>query len=337
MKLSIPLVTINMVVCNGQKYIRPCLGSVKNQTYQNIEVNVFDNDSKDQTKTIVKTEFPEFNLIENSKNFGMWGGQEEALKFSNGKYIMALSVDVILEPEAIEEAVKIFEKDERVGTVEPKIYRFELKEGKIYKTDILDTCGLQMFKSRRIVNVGHGETDIGKYNKENEIFAAEGAAPIFRKTALKDCEILGEITDHDMFWYSDDIDLTWRMRLFGWKQVFSPKVIAYHDRQTTHALRKSLGNFIEMRKKIPKLKRRLDYRNSRLMLIKNDHTRNLIKDLPHFLKREIPLWGYFLIFEPFMLLEIPTMIKLLPRMFKKRSEIMRRAKLNAGEIHKWFI
>ena len=51
-----PLTTINLVVLNGEKYIRHCLDSVKNQTYPHdrIEINILDNGSTDKTKEIIR-------------------------------------------------------------------------------------------------------------------------------------------------------------------------------------------------------------------------------------------------------------------------------------------
>jgi len=351
--MSLPLVTINIVVLNGEKYIRQCLGGVRTQTYKNLEVNILDNGSSDRTREIVKKEFPEFNLIEFDRNYGMWGGQEKSFnEHTNGKYFMALSVDVILDPQAVEESVKNFSRDKKIGAIEPKILRFYLEEesDKIIKTDIIDTCGFAVFRSRRVINIGHGEKDRGQFDFESEIFAVEGAAPIFRSEAFEDCRLInvprykdfnfgqrGEIMDHDMFWYGDDIDLGWRMHLFGWKQIYSSKVLAFHDRKTTHSLRKTWTDFIKNRKKVPILKRRLDYRNSRLSLIKNEHIINFTKDIFHFLRREIPLWGYFIIFETSMLLEIFIIIKLLPRMLKKRKEVMKKSIVSSKKIRKWFI
>ena len=102
-----PLVTINLVVLNGAKYIRHCLEAVKKQTYPDLEVNIFDNGSTAITKEFVRQEFPQFNLIESSKNLGTWPGQEKAMESSHGKYIVALSVDVLMEPSAVYKAINI--------------------------------------------------------------------------------------------------------------------------------------------------------------------------------------------------------------------------------------
>lgn len=340
MNNSNPLVTINLVVFNGQKYIRHCLNSIKNQTYQNIEVNIFDNNSTDGTKKIAKEEFPQFNLIESPKNLGTWPGQEEALKYSHGEYIVAISVDILLDEKFVEKAVEALKKDHRIGAVEAKIYGYTLESGSseihISKSNIIDTCGFKIFRSRRLINIGHGEEDRGQYDKEKEIFAVEGAVPVFRRRALDDMKIEGEIIDHDYFWYGDDFDLGWRMRLFGWVQMYSPEMIAYHDRKTTKTLRHGRADFIRIRKTIPLFKRRLDWRNTTLTHIKNEFASNLLKDLPFILWRQIKLWGYFIIFEPSMMLEIFEVLKFLPRMLRRRKEIMAQAKVTPNEMAKWF-
>jgi len=232
---------------------------------------------------------------------------------------------------------------------------------KIKTGGTIDTCGFQIFKSRRIINIGHGEKDNGPsftkvsagkqfdFNKEQEIFAVEGAVPVFRKNALENCRIMGqsegsreagivsEIADHDMFWYAEDLDVAWRMRLFGWKQLFVPDVIAWHDRQTTKNLSRTFSDFLKIRRRLSLQKRRLEWRNIRFTIIKNDYTINILKDLPHILKREIMMLGYIIIFEPKILAEVPTFFRLLPRILKKRGQIMKRRVAGPEEMRRWFI
>lgn len=338
--MSTPLVTISLVIFNGKKYIRHCLKAVQEQTCSNMEVNVFDNGSTDGTKEIVRQEFPQFNLIESSKNLGTWPGQEKALENSKGKYIVALSVDVLLEPQAVEKAVSVLEKDETIGALEAKILQYQIVKETVVKTNIIDTLGFQIFRSRRVANAGHGEEDRGQYDQEKEIFAAEGAAPILRKSALEEMRVLGEIADREMFWYGDDLDLAWRMRLFGWKQVYSPAVVMYHDRSTTKGMSRKWTDYFRRigdRKKIPIFKKRLDWRNKRLARLKNDYWQNMAKDILPIAWREMRELGYIALFEPAVLLEVPKLIRLLPRTLRKRKIIMARAKAGPQEMAKWFI
>ena len=376
------IVTINLVVLNGEKYIRYCLDAVLAQTYPRelIEINILDNGSNDNTKEIIRNleikkfrnlEFAKFFLMESKKNLGVWPGQEELLKHSNGKYVICLCVDVLMDKDFVKNVAEAMEKDKKVGALQPKIYKFGIESLPAYRSrwqshrgsstesgltglpaKIIDTCGFQIFRSRRVTNICHGEEDKGQYDNLEEIFAVEGAVPVFRREALENCRIKlttsdgqrtsdvssAEIVDHDFFWYGDDLDLAWRMRLFGWKEVFAPNIIAWHDRQTTKTLKKSWLDYfsrIPIRRQIPIKKRRLDWRNTRWTLVKNDYIINILKDLPWIILREIAVLGYAVLFEPEILKEVPVFFKYLPKMLRKRKEIMKLATASPADIRKW--
>ena len=356
--MSNSLVTINLVVLNGGKYIRHCLEGILIQTYPHelIEFNILDNGSLDNTKVIIEnskfeirnSKFSKFDFVELKSNLGMWPGQEELLKYSNGKYILAMAVDIILDKDFIKNAVEAMERDLKIGALQAKIYKYDIRDLEIrnWKLEIrgmIDTCGFNIFRSRRITNIGHGEKDNGQHDNITEIFGVEGAAPFFRREALADCNIevkpQYEIFDHDYFWYGDDLDLAWRMNLFGWKQIFVPSVIAWHDRQTTKSLKKNWLDYIfrvPIRQQIPIKKRRLDWRNIRFTIIKNDYIINVLRDLPFILAREFAVLGYTLLFEPKVFAEIPNLIKLIPKMLRKRKEIMNKVKVGSAEIRAYF-
>src|SRR3989344_6783845 len=132
------LITINLVVLNGEKYVRQCLDSVKKQTYPHdrIELNVLDNGSTDATIKIIKDWlltidhrlWSKFVLLEGKTNLGMWPGHEELLKHSSGEYILSVSVDVMIDKNFVERAVAICEADPGVGAVQAKIYQYNLRD-----------------------------------------------------------------------------------------------------------------------------------------------------------------------------------------------------------------
>ena len=335
------LVAINLVVRNGERYIRLCLDAVKKQNYPNLEVTILDNNSTDKTADIVAQEYPEFRLLRSERNLGTWPGQEFLVSKTSGQYIVALSVDVILEPDFIEQAIAIFERDKHIGAVQPKIYQYELmklptSDIRHPTSDIIDTCGFEIFRSRRVTNIGHGQADRGQYNHERDIFAVEGAAPVLRRSALESIRVKGKFADPEFFWYGDDLDLAWRMQLFGWRQIYSPKVVAWHDRSTTKSLRRSYLDFIRIRRSIPLFKRRLDLRNKYLTFIKNDYLINICRDIWPIVKRELALWLYYLVFEPIMIVEIFEIVKRIPNMLQQRREILSHSTRTASEIHTWF-
>lgn len=333
--MSKPLVSIICVVFNGEKYLRQCLNSIRQQEYENVEVFIFDNNSNDRTAEIAKG-YSEFKYIKSPTNLGMWPGQEKVISQAKGEIIVSISVDIIIEPDFIAKCVEKMLSDEKIGAIQGKIYqyKFDREDKPILDHKIIDTCGFRLYHSRKLENIGHGLEDGLLYSKEAEIFGVEGAVPVFRKSALEDIKINGNFIDNDYFWYADDFDFAWRLNILGWKQVFIPDAIAHHDRQTSKNHRSSNLNFIKIRRQIPLFKRRLDYRNTIFTIVKNDYVINVIKDIFPILIRQFELWVYFIFFETSMIFEIPVIIKKLPTLIAKRRQIMSRAKKPAKEFYK---
>lgn len=329
-----PLVSINLVVRNGEKYIRHCLNAINEQTYPDLEVIIFDNNSGDKTPIIVKTEFPQFRLIENSKNYYVGGSFNKCIESDRGEFILALCVDVILEKDFIKNAVRRMESDATIGALQSKTLIYDFKNQKL--TDTIDTVGFEIFRSRRIVNRGHGLKDIGQFEKPEKIFSYEGACGFFRKSALDDAKINGQIFDEDFVWYADDIDLGWRLNLLGWKNFYDPALVAWHDRSTTQRLSNGYKDFIRSRKSLPPEKKRWDYINQRFAMIKNDIAVQFLKDSFFFIIREIKLLIYFLFFERSTLPGLLDLIKLSLKMIAKRKIIMLKKKITDKEIKNWF-
>lgn len=344
-----PLVTVNLVVYNGARYLRACLDALKRQTYRNLEVQVFDNSSTDGTADVVEREYPQFRLTRNSSNVGMWCGQEFALRTSAGAYVLALSVDVMLHPECIAECVRACDADPSAGTVQMKILQYELAdlEDRRYEASTrIDTCGFDVSHARRVSNRGQGEEDRGQYdrNAPYAIFAVEGAAPFFRRRALDECTLDGHLVDPHYrvgpYGHGDDLDIGWRMQLFGWTQIFVPSAIAYHDRKTTKRTARIpvISQLFQRsaRSKIPIEVRRLDWSNVRFTIIKNDYIINILKDAPRIVVRELAVFFYTLLFEPKVLLGWGRFLSLLPLMLRARRQIIQHARRSPSEMYRLF-
>lgn len=341
---ELPRISLHLIVKDGAKYIRHCLSHVKRQTYKHIVLRIFDNASTDNTVALAKRVMPEAQIISFPQNYGLGGGFNRSLTWSKDPYVVGLCVDVMLDPHFVEEAVKAAKRDPRIGVVQGKIMGYDWASGKVLSR--IDTTGMRIFRSRRVINRGHGEEDRGQYGKAGEIFCYEGAAPFFRRRALEEIKMTKsehdstfpyEYLDEDFFWYADEFDLGWRLRLYGWKSWYEPRVVAAHDRQTTKMLSKGWTHFVRMRKTIPAQKRMLDFRNQRLAFIKNDDLLSLLKDACFWLPREFLLFGYFLLFERSTLRAYLDILCMAPRMLAKRRIIMSRRKVGRKEMEEWFV
>jgi hypothetical protein len=112
--------------------------------------------------------------------------------------------------------------------------------------------------------------------------------------------------------------------MLGWKVFFLPSLMAYHCRDT------------RMKAKIEKdkiVKWRSCLVNERIMLLKNEFTSNIIRDLYALLKKRMikSFWkeGWFKgCFKYF---------KMVPEAFLKRRVIMRRKRVTKLDMRKWFV
>ncbi|MEX2008431.1 MAG: glycosyltransferase family 2 protein [Candidatus Spechtbacterales bacterium] len=338
-----PEVSIHLIVYNGEQYIGKCLEHVRVQTYENVIFRVFNNASVDATIEIARNMWPAVEVVNFPQNYFTGGGFNRSLSYSESPYVVQLSVDVMLAPDFIERAVAALEAHPEAAVLQPKVLRYELATDT--KTKVIDTAGMDIFKSRRVINRGHGEEDIGQYDRAEEIFCYEGAVPVFCRAALeearmekrvRDRKFPYEYLDEDFVWYADEVDLGWRLRLLGWSMWYAPAAVAWHDRQTTHALSAGRRGFIEQRKTVPAFKRMLDLRNQRLTFIKNDFFVNILLCLPWIIMREAQLLAYVILWERSSLRGYVGIVHMVPLMMRKRRRIMKQCRVSARDMRQWF-
>lgn len=102
------LVTVSIPTYNSEGFINRCIASVQAQTYKNIEINIVDGGSSDGTLEILQQLGVE-NIINCSE--ALLRARYEGVAQSKGDFILLLDSDQILEPKAIESAVKKIESN----------------------------------------------------------------------------------------------------------------------------------------------------------------------------------------------------------------------------------
>lgn len=340
-------VFVQIVTWNSVNYIAECLDSLADQTFTDFSVLVVDNGSNDKTVSLVRNNFPTASVLENFKNAGYAKANNQGFRLAkNSEYILVLNPDVALEPDFIEELVKVADEHKEAGSYSPKVMKMHSKMlddhndesgmREMIKSELIDSTGLLIYKSRRAVNRGEGEVDEGQYERPGEVFGASGAAVLYRKSALDEVSINYEVFDQDFHSYKEDVDLAWRLRLYGWQCWYAPSAVCYHHRGYAMA-GKEMRQVIKHRKQVSRFLRALSFRNHKLLLVKNEQWTNVLLGLPWLGSRELGGLLYAIFIEPFQLKTLGQFIKLLPKTLVKRKVIMRHTKVPPAEIRKWFV
>ena len=108
-------VTVVIPVYNSEKYIARCIDSVINQTYQDFEIQIINDGSKDKSQEIIDSytkKYPDKIISIEQENKGVAKTRNEAIKKSKSKYIMFLDNDDYLDKDYIEKYVNEIEKEE---------------------------------------------------------------------------------------------------------------------------------------------------------------------------------------------------------------------------------
>ena len=130
---------------NNENFIEDCINSLLHQTYKNIEIIFFDDQSSDNSIKKVK-KFDNVNLIINSKEkkkFGCYNqinSYREAFNKSSGDLIFFLDSDDYYKVNKIEEIIKVFKENPNLKII------FDLPTFKYEKKEIIKKNNFYFYK-----------------------------------------------------------------------------------------------------------------------------------------------------------------------------------------------
>ena len=116
-----PLVTVVCLCYNHAAFVRQAVESVVRQTYRNIQIILADDASSDDSVPeiqVLKSTYPEIELLLLPKNLGNCKAFNEAFKLAKGEYIIDFATDDLMMPDRIERQVAFFKSlDSTVGLI----------------------------------------------------------------------------------------------------------------------------------------------------------------------------------------------------------------------------
>lgn len=320
-------VSIHIVTFNAARYIRACLDSIAEQSRLPEEIIVIDNNSSDDSVSIIKQASLPLRLIRNDKNTGYSAAHNQAIDMTKTRFVLLLNPDVVLTAHFLRRMLEAAAFHERIGAVSGKLLRLQPGDDALPgKKNIIDSTGIYMIPNQRHLDRGSGEEDRGQYESPAYVFGASGAAPLFRREALEDLRIGGEYFDEDFFCYREDADLAWRAQLFGWRTLYTPRAVAYHARRVLPENRRELPPELNMH----------SVKNRFLLRLKNQTFAAAFPFLGPMLFRDLQLLVYVLLFERSSLPGIIFILRNFRRISQKRRIIMEKRKVPDRDIIGWF-
>jgi GT2 family glycosyltransferase len=333
-------VTVQIVTWNSLTHVPSCLESLDQQTFQPLRILMIDNGSIDRTVPWLEEHYPQINLLRNTRNTGFSHAHNQGFRITRSDYVVVLNPDVVIAPDWIERGVAWLDAHPQDGTYGGKIRRYEYSGEElksVVKSDILDTCGLRVSRSRHAVDRGSGQLDRGQFDQAEPVFGHSGACVLYRLSALESIRYQDEFFDEDFFAYKDDVDAAWRLQRAGWTSWYDPGSLAWHHRGI--AGRDGSGNLAiaQNHKRRQRWANRLSYRNHWMMLIKNETWTSVWRDLPWIVWYELRKFGWLLISQPSSLSVIPDILRLSKKMKRKAKLIQRTQRVSPLLIRQWFL
>jgi len=312
-------VSIGIVTWNSAGVIGRCLECVRGQRLPSVDLLVIDNHSTDGTRTILAAATSGGERLFLDANMGFSAAHNRAIRETTGTYYLALNPDVFLSPDFLDRLLEVMEPDGALGAATGKLLLAD-------SPDRLDSTGIYMVPALRHLDRGQGELDAGQYGRQELVFGASGAAALYRRAMLDDVAVGGEVFDEDFFAYREDADLAWRAQLMGWRCAYVPDAVALHRRVVTPA----------QRARVPAAINRMSVRNRFLLRIKNQTAGHFLRYFFPAAWRDLQVILYCLLRERSSLPAFGEVVRLLPRMWRKRRQIMARRRARGRDVNTWF-
>lgn len=217
--------SIIIVNWNTKRLLIDCLASVF-ETIRGIdfEVWVVDNASADGSAAAVAEKYPDAHIVRNSENIGFAAANNLAFRKMTGLYALLLNTDTILTKNAINALYDFMEKNpkagmacgqllNRDGTKQNSMANFPSLTSLVANETVLRILFPKKFPSKR-----------REYFRPIEIDSCIGACMIVRKKAIDQVGLL----DEQYFFFFEETDWAYRMKLSGWKVWFVPMAEIYH-------------------------------------------------------------------------------------------------------------
>lgn len=278
-----------------------------------------------------------------AQNLGFAGGMNRAIALSTTPYVLTLNADARLSPGFLVPLVARLEDPRfaRVAAVTGRLVRsgpgpatggtaspgLNAAEESAAATPRLDACGMRLSWTWRHFDRGSGEPDRGQYAAAARVFGATGAATLWRREALVDVAIAGQIFDERYHSFREDAELAFRLRERGWEILYEPAAVAEHRRRVLPERRSALPPAVNLH----------SLKNRYLLRIDHQTLGNFFWTLPATLARDLAALAWVLLRERSSLPAYAWLWRHRRELVAHRQLVQRRRSVPTQAIGRWFL
>lgn len=238
------LVTVAIPNYNNKELLNNLLISLE-KSISLSQIIIVDNASQDGSVDLIKNKYPQIILIENKTNKGFACAVNQAIKMVKTEYVFLLNNDTLIEEDTILNLLKTMNISQDIFSVSSKMIQYHNKE-------LLDDAGDEYtilgWSKRR----GYGKS-VSSYLNDEEVFSACAGAALYRMSIFSEIGLFDENFES----YVEDMDLSFRARLHGYKSYYSSNARVYHYGSATTGSRYN------------KFKVKISARNNMYLIYKN--------------------------------------------------------------------
>ena len=298
------------------------------------ELVVVDCASSDDSVAVARRSMPATiptRLEALAENLGFAGGMNRAIALSTAPYLLTLNADARLQPGFLAPLVARLEDPRlaRVAAVTGRLVR-ERRMGRPESPEPssrLDACGMRLSWTWRHFDRGSGEPDHGQYGAPERVFGATGAATLWRRSALDDVAISGQIFDERYHSFREDAELAFRLRERGWEILYEPQAVATHRRRVLPERRAALPAAVNLH----------SLKNRYLLRIDHQTPGNFLWTLPATLARDLAALAWVLLRERSSLPAYTWLWQRRRELAAHRRLVQGRRSVPARAIGRWFL
>ena len=294
---------------NGKHLLTDCLKSVQNQSYEHTNIVLVDNGSTDGSVEYVSQEFRNVKVVRLEDNRGFTGANNIGIKSGAGEFVALLNNDAVAHRHWLMESIRCLRRHPDAGFCASRIVNF-------FQRNLLDAAGDVYTRGGVNAKRGFGHTT-DSHQDTGYVFGACAAAVVYRRDMLEEIGFF----DEDFFIMCEDVDLSFRAQLAGYKCIYCPTAIVYHK---THG---SIGG-------INKIFSYYGQRNLEYVFFKNLPFRLLVYHLPAHILYNIAVLLHFTVngqLLSFLKAKFDFLLDL-PDVLKKRALIQKKAKISTRDV-----